>query len=98
MDTDEHRFRGPNRRLALAGLGSLSGEWKLAVKTAGFEQSLSVFIRVHLWWYFIATAKLRATHGKRARSISIRNSENGRLRTRGTLVPVWYHPGPTLVP
>jgi hypothetical protein len=30
--------------------------------------------------------------------ISIRNTENGSLRTRGTLVAVWYHHGPGMVP
>lgn len=30
--------------------------------------------------------------------ISIRNAENGRLRTRGTMVAVWYHHGPAMVP
>ena len=31
-------------------------------------------------------------------SISIRNSENGGLRIRGTLVAVWYQHGPAMVP
>ena len=31
-------------------------------------------------------------------NISIRNTENGRLRTRGTLVAVWYHHGRGMVP
>ena len=30
--------------------------------------------------------------------ISIRNTENGSLHPLATLVPLWYHPGPTLVP
>ena len=34
----------------------------------------------------------------RVACISIRNSENGRLRARGTLVAVWYHHGPAMVP
>lgn len=30
--------------------------------------------------------------------ISIRNTEKGTLRPLATPVPLWYHPGPTLVP
>ena len=46
MDTDEPRFRGLDLGLAVLAIGSLSGEWILAVETAGSEQSLSVFIAV----------------------------------------------------
>ena len=48
--TDGRRLRGVGLGLALVALGSLSGELLLAVETAGSEQSLSVFIRVHLWF------------------------------------------------
>src|ERR1019366_7067542 len=36
--------------------------------------------------------------GLRLGCISIRNSENGSLHPFASLVPLWYQPGPTLVP
>jgi hypothetical protein len=49
MDTDEHRFWGLNSGPASLCFGALSGERILAMEKRGFEQSLSVFICVHLW-------------------------------------------------
>src|ERR1017187_679018 len=47
-----------------------------------------------------AVLSLQGRHegGLRVSCISSRNAENGRLRTRGTLVAVWYHHGPGMVP
>ncbi len=49
MDTDEHRFQGPDSTRASPCFGSLSGERIQAMEARGFEKSLFVSIRVHLW-------------------------------------------------
>jgi hypothetical protein len=49
MDTDGHRFRGPDCGLALLCLGLLCDERMLAMGKVRSEYFLSVLICVHLW-------------------------------------------------
>jgi hypothetical protein len=56
MNTDEHRFRGPDSGLAKSLRESLFSEGVLAVGKRGSGHSLSGLICVHLWWCGIVAA------------------------------------------
>ncbi len=80
MHTDGHRFYRLDPGLASPSFGSLAGERLPAMEERGFEQSLSVFICVHLWLHSLVTAYHA---GRRSTWVMDRTGDSGRSAGTG---------------